>query len=105
MCLKQVVICHNIFAASNILVHQTCECQSPLQCMCAGGVTYLLGDMDLFSLEEDSANSTYTCDEWEKMAGHDPAGTIGMKPPEVNKIITIKFCIEFFIKILLYVHM
>ena len=67
-------------------MHQECECQSPLQCMCAGdgSVTYLLGDMDLLSLEEESANQSYTCDEWEKMAGHDPAGTMGMKPPEVG---------------------
>ena len=66
------------------MIHQNCTCQSPLQCTCAddGGVTYLLGDMDLLSLEE-SKNLTYTCDEWEKMAGHDPAGTVGMKPPEV----------------------
>ena len=56
--------------------------------MCAsdGNVTYLLGDMDLFSLEEDSADLIYTLDEWEKMAYHDPAGTIGMKPPEVGII-------------------
>lgn len=81
--LKSKRIVHRDIKSSNILVHQTCECQSPLQCMCAGGVTYLLGDMDLFSLEEDSANSTYTPDEWEKVAAHDPVGTIGMKPPEV----------------------
>ena len=70
--------------ASNILVHQTCDCQSPLQCTCAGsrGVTYLLGDTDLF--QEESTDLTYTCNEWKKMAGHDPAGTIGMKPPEVG---------------------
>ena len=56
--------------------------------MCAGdgGVTYLLGDMDLLSLEEESADSTYTLDEWQKMAYRDPAGTIGMKPPEVGII-------------------
>ena len=40
--------------------------------------------MDLFSLEEESASLTYTYDEWEKMAGGDPAGTTGMKPPEVG---------------------
>ena len=75
-----------IILASNVLVHQSCPCQSPLQCMCAGdgGVTYLLGDMDLLSLEEESADLTYTYEEWKKMAGHDPAGTIGMKPPEVG---------------------
>lgn len=79
-----VIYCNPI--ASNILVHQVCKCQSPLQCMYAGdgNVTYLLGDMDLLSLEEESENLAYTLDEWEKMAGHDPAGTIGMKPPEVG---------------------
>ena len=72
--------------ASNILVHQDCECQSPLQCLCTGdgNVTYLLGDMNLVSLEEESANLTHTVDEWKKMVGHDPAGTVGMKPPEVG---------------------
>ena len=74
----------NLCLASNILVHQTCDCQSPLQCTCveSRGVTYLLWDTDLF--EEESTDLTYTCDEWKKMAGHDPAGTIGMKPPEVG---------------------
>ena len=54
--------------------------------MCAGDgrVTYLLGDLDLLSLEEENLNLTYTCEEWVKMAGGDPAGTIGMKPPEVS---------------------
>ena len=77
---------HKYFVASNILVHQECGCESPLQCRCAGDgrVTYLLGDLDLLSLEEENSNLTYTCDEWVKMAGHDPAGTIGMKPPEVR---------------------
>jgi len=43
-----------------------------------------LGDMHLFCLEEDSENLTYTYDEWKKMEHHDPAGTIGMKLPEVD---------------------
>ena len=66
-------------------MHQSCKCTTPLQCTCGddGGVTYLLGDMDLLSLEEDE-NLTYTCDEWKKMVCRDPAGTIGMKPPEVG---------------------
>ena len=86
MCLKQLVNYAKIVLASNILVHQNCVCPSPLQCTCTGDgdVTYLLGDMGLLSLEEESANSTYTCDEWKKMVCHDPAGTIGMKPPEVG---------------------
>ena len=85
--LKQLSIS---YLASNILVHQNCGCNSPLQCTCAGDgdVTYLLGDMDLLSLE-DSENLTYTLDEWQKMAGHDPAGTIGMKPPEVCRTFSM----------------
>ena len=84
------------------MIHQNCACQSPLQCACAGDgdVTYLLGDMDLLSLEEEGANLIYTCEEWEKMAGRDPAGTIGMKPPEVvivskeNNYLPLKFTRE-----------
>ena len=92
---------NHITVASNILVHQECECTSPIQCTCTdgdGGVTYLLGDMNLLSLEKEDAyenqNSPYTCEEWEKMAGHDPAGTMGMKPPEVNNRDNI-FCFYF----------
>ena len=70
-------------------MHQNCTCQSPLQCICTGDgdVTYLLGDMDLLSLDKEGADLIYTLDEWEKMAYHDPAGTIGMKPPEVGIIL------------------
>ena len=80
---KQLLMCQNLLA-SNVLVHQKCGCLSPLQCTCDGGVTYLLGDMDLFCLEKESKNLSYTLDEWKKMVGHDPAGTMGMKPPEVG---------------------
>ena len=71
------------YAASNILLHQICKCESPLQCICPGdgNVTYLLGDVDLF--EEESANQMYSYNEWKNMASYDPAGTIGVKPPEV----------------------
>ena len=90
---------HHITVASNILMHQKCKCVSPLQCTCAdeGGVTYLLGDMDLLSLEEEDENLIYTFEEWEKMAGHDPAGTIGMKPPEVNDVFVV-LCLQCFAK-------
>ena len=54
-------------------------------------MTYLLGDMDLCILEEQSADSPYTHSEWKKMAGHDPAGTIGMKPPEVYTLNRIRY--------------
>lgn len=76
---------YNCGLASNILVHQTCSCQSPLQCNCPrnGGVYYVVGDLDLLCLEEDSTSSTCTHEEWNKMVQKDPAGTVGMKPPEV----------------------
>ena len=49
--------------------------------------------MDLLSLEEEDDNLTYTLEEWDKMVGHDPAGTIGMKPPEVSsKDVFIVLC-------------
>lgn len=77
--------------------------------MCDGNgeVTYLLGDMDLFRLEEERANLTYTCEEWKKMVCHDPAGTIGMKPPEVrihfNKIMfQIVLCMHISVSYTLY---
>jgi len=77
---------HNCGLASNILLHQTCSCQSPLQCNCAhdGGVCYVLGDLDLLCLEGDSKSSTCTHEVWDKMVQRDPAGTMGMKPPEVG---------------------
>ena len=48
--------------------------------------------MDLFCLEKDSKNLSYTLDEWKKMVGHDPAGTMGMKAPEVgNKYSDVQY--------------
>ena len=51
--------------------------------------------MDLLNLEKEDTyenkNPPYTCEEWEKMAGHDPAGTMGMKPPEVNNRDTLYY--------------
>lgn len=71
--------------ASNILVHQNCSCTSPLQCNCPGngGVIYVLGDLDLLCLDEDTSASACTCEVWNRMVQRDPAGTVGMKPPEV----------------------
>ena len=66
------------------MVHQTCQCESPLQCTCDQGVTYLLGDLDLCIPEGQQKDLPYTNNEWEKMADRDPAGTVGMKPPEVS---------------------
>ncbi|XP_065896980.1 uncharacterized protein [Dysidea avara] len=78
-------IVHRDVKASNILVHQSCKCSSPLLCKCPGddgGVVYVLGDLDLLCLEEKCSPCPYDKEYWEKMARHDPAGTMGMKPPE-----------------------
>ena len=79
------VNCLHIYIASNILVQQNCSCTSPLQCKCPGngGVLYVLGDLDLLCLEDDTSESACTCEVWNKMVQRDPAGTVGMKPPEV----------------------
>ena len=45
---------------------------------------YLLEDMDSLSLKEENATLTHMCDEWETMAGHDPAGTIRMRHLQVS---------------------
>ena len=75
----------HIYIASNILVQQNCSCPSPLQCKCPGNgeVLYVLGDLDLLCLKEDISASACTCEVWNKMVQRDPAGTVGMKPPEV----------------------
>ena len=79
------VNCLHIYIASNILVQQNCSCTSPLRCKCPGngGVLYVLGDLDLLCLEDDTSASVCTCEVWNKMVQRDPAGTVGMKPPEV----------------------
>jgi len=67
---------------SNILVHQNCDCPSPLQCTCDGdgGVQYVLGDVNLMCIED---GQSYTEGEWDKMIQHAPAGTRGLIAPEV----------------------
>ena len=52
-------------------------------CNCPEGnkLQYVLGDMDLLCTEGESSVSK--SEVWEKMAAHEPAGTIEMKPPEV----------------------
>lgn len=84
-CVYSLQFAYPCTLASNILVHQNCSCVSPLQCKCPGngGVLYALGDLDLLCLEEDTSASACTCEVWNKMVQRDPAGTVGMKPPEV----------------------
>ena len=78
----QVCVFHYIVhTASNILVQQNCECYSTLKCICnkENRVLYVLGDMGLLCHEGANAKHSY----WEKMAQHDPAGTVQMRSPEV----------------------
>jgi len=53
----------------------------------------VLGDMDLLCHEGEQSHTT--CAVWEKMALHDPAGTIEMRPPEV-KYSTCDICFKLF---------
>ena len=64
-------------------MHQSCSCQAPLFCSCPSGgrVTYVLGDMSLFRKEEKQPSRKYM--EWAKEKCNEPAGTTGMKAPEV----------------------
>ena len=65
------------------MVHQTCSCVSPLQCVCSGGsgVTYVLGDMDLFCVQGETLSGKYL--DWAKEKFNEPAGTHGLKATEV----------------------
>jgi len=67
------------------LVHQNCNCPSPLQCVCDGdgGVQYVLGDVNLMCIED---GESCTEGEWAKMIQHAPAGTRGLIAPEVYNI-------------------
>ena len=72
-----------ILLDTNILVHQTCSCISPLQCTCLGGsgVTYVLSDMDLFCVQGETLTGKYL--KWAKEKFNEPAGTKGLKATEV----------------------
>ena len=72
-----------LFLDKNILVNQTCSCKTPLQCSCTGrgAITYLLGDMGLFWMEREKPTMKY--EEWAQAKQNEPAGTKGMKAPEV----------------------
>ena len=69
---------------ANILVQQTCTCESPFRCKCPGhvGVTYVLTDMDLLCFDGQSLPGNYV--KWAAMKLHEPAGTPGMKASEVK---------------------
>ena len=72
-----------IILDTNILVHQTCSCISPLQCSCPGdgGVTYVIGDMDLFCVQGKALSGKYL--NWAKQKFTEPSGTRGLKATEV----------------------
>ena len=66
-------------------MQQKCACTSPLRCKCPGDgeVLYVLGNLDLLCLENDISAIGYSFEVWNEMSQRDPAGTVGMKPPEV----------------------
>ena len=78
-----IIWCHKfsgkLFLASNILMQQSCSCESPLMCICPEGkkTCYVLGDMNLLHVEGEGASEL-----WHKMVP-EAAGTHRMKPPEV----------------------
>ena len=59
---------------------------------------YVLGDLDLLCLEEDTSPSACTCEVWNRMVQRDPAGTEGMKPPEVC-LYTASYVANYYIHI------
>ena len=44
---------------------------------------FVLSDLDLVCLEGKDALASRSAEVWDKMAMHDPAGTMEMKSPEV----------------------
>ena len=72
-----------LYIGSNILLKMTCHCTSAVECVCHDTddrrrVTALLSDFDLV----ETANSD---DKWARLGDSEPAGTRGMKAPEVNE--------------------
>ena len=68
-------------------------------CTCPEGnkTLYVLSDMDLLCNEGEC--SLIKSEVWRKMAMHEPAGTIEMRPPEVN--FTIKYSKHLFAPVIL----
>ena len=66
-------------------MHQTCICESPLVCTCGPGdnkgVTYVLGDMDLFCIDGENLSGEYV--RWARAKFTEPSGTRDMKATEV----------------------
>ena len=83
----QCQLCIDCFySASNIFVHQKCQCKNTMLCTCTDTtdtVSYVVGDLGLLCFEGVRCDTNFQ--EW-KMTQHDPAGTIEMKPLEVNWI-------------------
>ena len=85
-------LCNHLWLASNVLVHQKCNCPSAVQCTCHDNpIKYVVGDLDLLCFEGTS--STMKFEDW-IMTHHDPAGTIEMKPPEVCNFIEDNKCMN-----------
>ena len=90
-----------LYAGSNILLTLTCRCSSVIVCTCygidgRGGGTAILSDFDL--VEKATSDG-----KWARLRDSEPAGTRGMKAPEVNKELIISIVIEIIIIGLLYI--
>ena len=73
---NSIIIIH---LGSNILLKLACSCPSAIMCTCdgRGSGTALLSDFDL--VEKATSDG-----KWARLRDSEPAGTRGMKAPEVN---------------------
>ena len=73
-------------------------------------VVFILSDLDLVCMEGKDALASSSGEVWDKMAMHDPAGTMEMKSPEVWTSCTTvpQFfclqCITHFVYFFVYSH-
>ena len=85
LCLHDIAIyipMNDYLIGSNILLKMQCGCLSAIACTCygidgRGRGTALLSDFDL-------VENTTSDDSWARLGNREPAGTRGMKAPEVN---------------------
>ena len=90
--IHSVIICYCYYAGSNILLTLTCRCSSVIVCTCydsgsRGGGTAILSDFDL--VEKATSDG-----KWARLRDSEPAGTRGMKAPEVNKELIMSIVIK-----------
>lgn len=70
--------------ASNILVHQRCQCESVMLCTHeTNEAQYVLSDLDFLCFEKSYSVTRF---EELKVSEYDPTGTVEMRAPEVHMI-------------------